>query len=152
MTDETKEIVNQILMYTCNLGYFPLAEDLVNVFGADVNYKAGSKRTPLHIAAYAGHLDIVDFLVSKGADITAVDQDNDTPLDDAIDKEHHDIVAYLAVNNLNKERVEFIINLDEGMKHDSALGFSSDLIDIFNKHFSTFKGAVELTLKGDKSE
>jgi len=154
MTNETKDCVNRMLMCACNIGCLPIVEDLVNIFGADVNYKIESKRTPLHIAAYAGHLNIVDFLVFKRADITAVDHVNDTPLDDAINNGHHNIVAYLkgAGDSVNKKRVELMINLDEGIKRDSAIGFSSDLMDILNKHFSTFQGAVELTFKGDKSE
>ena len=50
--------------------------------------------TALHWAAYAGHLDVVEFLVGAGADVTATDQWGDTPRDDAVNEGNTDIVEY----------------------------------------------------------
>jgi ankyrin repeat protein len=42
--------------------------------GADVNATLVNKMTPLHIAAYKGHQDVVELLISKGADVNAVNE------------------------------------------------------------------------------
>jgi len=44
---------------------------LVNDLGADVNAKDDKGYTPLHGAAYVGDNQVIEFLVSRGADITA---------------------------------------------------------------------------------
>ncbi|RAL17248.1 ankyrin repeat domain-containing protein, partial [Aspergillus homomorphus CBS 101889] len=42
--------------------------------GADVNAKNEDRVAPLHLAAYQGHLDVVQALPDFGADINAVDR------------------------------------------------------------------------------
>ena len=37
--------------------------------------------TCLHVAAYAGHKEIVKLLIAKGADVNAKEENGDTPLD-----------------------------------------------------------------------
>ena len=45
-----------------------------------VSVKDESNMTPLHLAALEGHLDVVEFLVRRGADIDAKANDLSTPL------------------------------------------------------------------------
>jgi len=45
-----------------------------------VNEKDGRGGTPLHIAAYRGHNEIIDLLISKGADVNQKDNYGYTPL------------------------------------------------------------------------
>eukprot|EP00919_Chromeraceae_sp_WS-2016_P024741 GHVR01058469.1.p1 GENE.GHVR01058469.1~~GHVR01058469.1.p1 ORF type:complete len:102 (-),score=25.02 GHVR01058469.1:114-419(-) len=35
--------------------------------GLDVNFKSGANETPLHIASRSGHIDVVKFLIGRGA-------------------------------------------------------------------------------------
>lgn len=50
--------------------------------GADVNHKPGGKRrSPLHLAASSGYIEIADYLIARGAQVNAVDDEGDTPLD-----------------------------------------------------------------------
>lgn len=77
--------------------------------GADpngtVNYDG---RRPLHIACLNGNLDVVNFLLSKGASVHVQDMFNRSPLDDAIKFRHKEVVKRLneAGAILNKKPFE----------------------------------------------
>ncbi len=47
---------------------------------ADVNARGWMAQTPLHVAAFQGHADIVDLLIRHGADVNARRTRGDTPL------------------------------------------------------------------------
>lgn len=53
------------------------------------------QKTPLHHAASAGNMEIVKFLLEKGADPTARDKWNVTPTERAALKGHNEIAALL---------------------------------------------------------
>ncbi|NPB03030.1 MAG: ankyrin repeat domain-containing protein [Thermotogae bacterium] len=64
--------------------------------GADASFREDfSGVTPLHIAAYEGHLGIVKLLIKYGADINSEDKLNYTPLGYALKRQHLDVVEYL---------------------------------------------------------
>ena len=69
--------------------------------GADVNVRNANKGrlqyTPLHWAAYYGHLKIAELLISREADLDAEDPDYSTPL-------------YLAAEQVHPKVVEFLIS------------------------------------------
>ena len=44
--------------------------------------------TPLHLAAFKGHKEIVEMLIAKGANVNAKDDDGITPLDGAMHQKH----------------------------------------------------------------
>jgi len=48
-----------------------------------VNKRDGSDQTPLHIASYEGKLEMANFLLSKGADVRALDKNGWSPLHSA---------------------------------------------------------------------
>ncbi|MGL5254295.1 MAG: ankyrin repeat domain-containing protein, partial [Brevinema sp.] len=52
-------------------------------------------RTPLHGAAINGQKEIVEYLVGKGADVNAKNQNGDTPLHEAASRGYKEIVEYL---------------------------------------------------------
>ncbi|XP_023234600.1 protein phosphatase 1 regulatory subunit 16A-like isoform X1 [Centruroides vittatus] len=60
------------------------SEDMMKLlleFGANVNTKDSEQWTPLHAAATCGHLHLVKYLISKGADLLAVNADGNMPYD-----------------------------------------------------------------------
>ncbi|XP_069039287.1 histone-lysine N-methyltransferase EHMT1-like isoform X3 [Lepisosteus oculatus] len=67
------------------------------VDGIDPNFKmeSQSKRTPLHVAAEAGHQEICHMLVQAGANLDMCDEDQRTPLMDAAENSHLETVKYL---------------------------------------------------------
>ncbi|XP_062867153.1 histone-lysine N-methyltransferase EHMT1 isoform X2 [Trichomycterus rosablanca] len=70
---------------------------LMLVDGIDPNFKneSQSKRTPLHVAAEAGHQEICHMLVQAGANLDICDEDQRTPLMEACENNQLDTVRYL---------------------------------------------------------
>ena len=63
--------------------------------GADVNAKDSFDMTPLHSAAHAGWIEMVELLIAKGADINATSNIGQTPLALAKAKGHTEIYELL---------------------------------------------------------
>uniref|UniRef100_A0A8C7LI69 Histone-lysine N-methyltransferase EHMT1-like n=1 Tax=Oncorhynchus kisutch TaxID=8019 RepID=A0A8C7LI69_ONCKI len=65
--------------------------------GMDPNFKmeSQSRRTPLHVAAAAGHQEICHLLVQSGANLDICDGDQRTPLMEACENNHLETVRYL---------------------------------------------------------
>ncbi len=53
------------------------------------------RRTPLMKAAFLGRLDVAKFLVDKGTDVNAKDNDGNTPVMWATQTGHQDVVEFL---------------------------------------------------------
>lgn len=73
-------------------GYVP---DLVEL-GLPVNGKTNAGWTPLQLAAYAGHLEAVKWLVANGADPSLTNNAGARAIDIARNKQKTKVVAYLA--------------------------------------------------------
>src|SRR5690606_4463750 len=67
--------------------------------GKLVNISDYDKRTPLHLAASSGHLHVVEYLVSQGADISAKDRFGNTPLSDSLKNKHDHVSKFLKSKN-----------------------------------------------------
>ncbi|MCG8417356.1 MAG: ankyrin repeat domain-containing protein [Proteobacteria bacterium] len=62
--------------------------------GADLNAADYDGRTALHLAAAEGRLDVVAYLLNRGARVNVIDRWGGTPLQDAI-RHTHDAIAQL---------------------------------------------------------
>ncbi|HIO21469.1 MAG TPA: ankyrin repeat domain-containing protein, partial [Nitrospirales bacterium] len=62
---------------------------------ANVNAKDEVGWTLLHTAAFYGHKEIAELLITKGADVNAKDEDSWTPLHWAVAVGHKELVALL---------------------------------------------------------
>ncbi|KAL4809416.1 hypothetical protein BDV18DRAFT_157171 [Aspergillus unguis] len=74
---------------------FGLTKLMARLMPFDINDPGIFSRTPLHIAAYWGHLDVVKFLIANGADVNPLAADGTSPLWLASYKGHADIVEAL---------------------------------------------------------
>lgn len=70
----------------------------------DVNRTLDSGRKPVHYAADFGHADVLEFLISKGADINAPDKHGLTPLICACLEGHYSCVKLLLEKGADKDR------------------------------------------------
>ncbi|XP_050691337.1 E3 ubiquitin-protein ligase MIB2-like isoform X2 [Eriocheir sinensis] len=61
-------------------GHRQVAETLITLGKAAVNITNNKRQTPLLLAVSQGHCGVVELLVNHSADITACDEDGDTPL------------------------------------------------------------------------
>uniref|UniRef100_A0A673IAQ4 Euchromatic histone-lysine N-methyltransferase 1b n=1 Tax=Sinocyclocheilus rhinocerous TaxID=307959 RepID=A0A673IAQ4_9TELE len=68
---------------------------LVDGIDPNFNMESQNKRTPLHVAAEAGHQEVCHMLVQAGANLDMCDEDQRTPLMEACENNHLDTVRYL---------------------------------------------------------
>ena len=68
------------LYYAARLGFRDLAEHLIAEHPQDVTARGGLEVTPLHVAAFAGHSDILSLLIKHGADMNVQSVSGVTPL------------------------------------------------------------------------
>jgi ankyrin repeat protein len=70
--------------------------------GADPNDREESRgRTPLHMAAEYGDIELVDLLIRYRADVNAPDRDGNTPLHYAVMRGHKHVAEFLLKNRAN---------------------------------------------------
>ena len=72
---------NDLLHWACEKGFFEVVECLLkeNRF-KDVNCLGSNDETPLHKASQNGHIEIVKFLIQRGAKVNAKNSTDSTPL------------------------------------------------------------------------
>jgi Ankyrin repeats (3 copies)/Ankyrin repeats (many copies) len=68
------------LYYAARLGFRDLAEHLIAEHPQHLTIRGGLEVTPLHVAASAGHSDILSLLIEHGADTNGRGRFGDTPL------------------------------------------------------------------------
>ncbi len=75
-----------MLVYVCRGDNREHPEEILRLLelGADINVRNYKGKTGLHYAAKAGFLNVINLLIEKGADLDATDNNDETPLFDAI--------------------------------------------------------------------
>ena len=84
MSPEEPEAVP--LYYAVKLGFHDLAEHIIAEYPEHVNARGGREETPVHVAASAGHADILSLLHEHGADLEGRGIIGESPLHRASDK------------------------------------------------------------------
>lgn len=97
------------LAYDCNIIHFLAAEkhDKINILtkyiidqGVDIAAKNTLSQTALHIAAARNNTAVISYLLEKNADVTAIDYNNNSPLELAIQNKAtesiNEIITFLA--------------------------------------------------------
>ncbi|XP_076637888.1 L-asparaginase isoform X1 [Colletes latitarsis] len=69
--------------------------DALTRYGADISQTNADGRTALHIACCEGDSNVVRRLLNMGANVRIKDRYNRTPLTDAIEYDHHEIIKML---------------------------------------------------------
>ncbi|XP_076250708.1 myosin phosphatase targeting subunit 75D [Rhynchophorus ferrugineus] len=76
-------------------------------YGANVNAEDSEKWTPLHAAATCGHLKLVRILISRGANLLAVNADGNMPYDICEDEQALDhIESEMAKNGVTQQLID----------------------------------------------
>ena len=65
------------------------------LFRSDLNEADYDGRTPIHLAASEGHLNVIKFFIAGGYNLTPLDRWGGSPLDDAVNHGHTDVVSLL---------------------------------------------------------
>ena len=83
------------LVQAAQQGFVEVVRFLVEEGKADVDKVNDNNQTPINIAALMGRLEVVQFLLSKGADCTIEDKWGLTPLARAQEQGHAEVAAAL---------------------------------------------------------
>ncbi|XP_076283370.1 L-asparaginase 1 [Lasioglossum baleicum] len=97
----TTEIVELgTILFPAMLNAAVIARDVVKLemlrgYGADISQRNTDGRTALHIACCEGDLNVVQCLLRMGASVHIKDRFDRTPLIDAVEYDHYDIIKVL---------------------------------------------------------
>jgi len=83
------------LMTACYHGYYQIVQELLHTRKIDVNEQNYHGLSALHMAAQAGHANIVDLLLKQDIDVDLRAEDGITALYCAVEKGHEDVVEKL---------------------------------------------------------
>ncbi|KAL0212050.1 hypothetical protein RCL1_005676 [Eukaryota sp. TZLM3-RCL] len=93
--EDTLEDSQTMLLFASAVGDVDRVQRLV-ARGINVNFRDYDMRSALHTAAAHNQLEVVQYLIKHGADVTAVDKFDRTAYDDAIKFGHRDVANVLA--------------------------------------------------------
>ncbi|XP_067670660.1 serine/threonine-protein phosphatase 6 regulatory ankyrin repeat subunit A-like [Haliotis asinina] len=94
---------NTILHTACLGGYVKVVSHVLTTTRVDINARGIKGRTPLMLAAWKGHQDVFELLVSAGSDVSLVDDGGNNILHVACRGGNVEMVAYL----LSKSHADF---------------------------------------------
>ncbi|XP_048252515.1 ankyrin repeat and KH domain-containing protein 1-like [Haliotis rufescens] len=91
---------DNILHWACWAGHLATVKFVLSLNVVDINSRGGGSRTPVMRAALRRHRDVVELLVSKGADVSLVDEDGDNTLHLACYRGHLETVKFVLSLNV----------------------------------------------------
>ncbi|XP_046582158.1 ankyrin repeat domain-containing protein 17-like [Haliotis rubra] len=91
---------NTILHAACLGGYVKVVSHVLTTTHVDINAQGIQGRTPLMLAAWKGHQDVFELLVSAGSDVSLVDDGGNNILHVACRGGHVEMVTYLLSKKL----------------------------------------------------
>ncbi|XP_070536717.1 protein phosphatase 1 regulatory subunit 16A-like [Ptychodera flava] len=97
-------------------------------FGANTNARDSELWTPLHAAATCGHVHLAEYLLTKGADILAINSDGNMPYDISEDDVTLDYIeSVMASRGITQEQID-------DLRRSTAQRMLRDLYDAVNDH------------------
>ncbi|KAH3757010.1 Serine/threonine-protein phosphatase 6 regulatory ankyrin repeat subunit B [Pelomyxa schiedti] len=105
--DEEKEEVMRGLIVAARYGRLEEVKDLVERRGADVNCRAEDDWTPLHVACQRMHLDVILYLLSKGADTSLETTNGEKPHDFLFDSSAPDLNLFMQLFKASCSRMRY---------------------------------------------
>lgn len=103
------------LFLAVNAGLLPLAKELVQKYGCDLNEQAGEEQySALHMAASRNDIPMVEFLLDAGADVNLRDKDNRTPLHVGTRDGATDVCLYLIDRGVSEKVIPYLLFLSGG--------------------------------------
>ena len=143
-------------------GYADIVEILLDA-GAEINAEGVDNMTPLHQAAWQGHLKVIEILIDRGAVLDIKTEETQrTPLDLALKFENYEAVELLINAGANTDILYTLdMNLaglfESGMSKEEVKELSKlygeveiEEVDLMAEGMST--PALELTFEGDESK
>ncbi|XP_067653301.1 ankyrin repeat domain-containing protein 50-like [Haliotis asinina] len=115
---------NEILHLSCIQGEFDVVKYLLSLNYFDVNCRGWNMMTPVMLAAYHGHKQVMELLVKHGADLSLTVETGNNILHLACGKGKFDVVKYLLSLNLldinsrgNKQMTPVMVAADKGYEN-----------------------------------
>ena len=119
------------LYYAALCGFSGLASYLIFTHAANVNAKCGNRGTPLHAAAYNGHLDVARLLLTHGVDVNATNKSNTPPLCSAYDGRQLDSMRLLLEHGADADASYDTLGL---LLHDASFCGRADAVHLLLQH------------------
>jgi len=94
-----EELQVMMLCSACASGDVSVVRNLLRTKTFSVNARDPSGRRPLHLAAASGSVEVIALLLASQADVTAVDADGNTALEDALENHKLEAVDFLLLHN-----------------------------------------------------
>ncbi|XP_067650466.1 inversin-like [Haliotis asinina] len=93
---------NSVLHWSCRGGHVDIVKYLLSLCSLDnlINSRGIKGDTPLMVAAYAGHKDVFEILVGKGANVSQVDNTGNNVLHYSILGDNVDLVKHIIRANM----------------------------------------------------
>ncbi|XP_071104774.1 putative ankyrin repeat protein RF_0381 [Haliotis cracherodii] len=101
----------ELLNYACEGGDLEIMKRVLNLTNVDINIELWDGITPLLRAAHYGNSELFKFLVTKGANMTMVDSEDENVLHFACRGESVEIVKYIITQNILNMNAKQVIGM-----------------------------------------